>query len=231
MTMLADADLAMVASVIGDQRRASMLLALLGGEELAARELAARAGASSSLASAHLSKLLHGGLLEARRVGRERRYRIASPAVAQALEALLAIAPTRAARTLRESSRGQAIRRARTCYDHLAGELGVGLTEALQRQRVIIADDGAYSLTPSGEKRLQLLGIDTSELRKGRRALTRQCLDWTERRPHLAGALGAGISERLLELRWLRRVPSSRAVIVTSSGRRELQAHFALDLP
>src|SRR5438067_12032200 len=188
--MLADADLAAVASLIGDRRRAGILLALLGGEALPARELAGRAGASSSLASAHLAKLLDGGLVIAERVGRERHYRIAGPEVAHAIEGLLAIAPERAAATFSESSRGRAIRRARTCYDHLAGELGVGLTEALERQGSLTGLDGAYALTPSGERRLRELGLDLDAARSSRRPFTRQCPDWTERRPHLAVSLG-----------------------------------------
>lgn len=226
--MLADADLAAIASLIGDRRRAGILLALLGGEALPAGELAARTGASSSLASAHLSKLLDGGLVLAERVGRERHYRIAGPEIAHALEALMAVAPERAAASFSESSRGRAIRRARTCYDHLAGELGVGLTEALERQGMLTDAGGAYTLTPSGERRLQALGLDLDALRHSRRPFARQCRDWTERRPHLAGSLGAAIAARMLELRWLKRLPNSRALAVTPQGVRELRSRFAL---
>lgn len=226
--VLADADLAAVASLIGDRRRAGILLALLGGQALPARELAARAGASSSLASAHLAKLLDGGLIRVQRIGRERHYRIAGAEVAHALEGLLAIAPQRDASTFRESSRGRAIRRARTCYDHLAGELGVGLTEALEHQGTLTGTGGAYTLTRSGERQLQALGLDLGALRRSRRPLTRQCQDWTERRPHLAGALGAAIADRMLELQWVKRLPNSRALAVTPQGARELRSRFAL---
>jgi DNA-binding transcriptional ArsR family regulator len=226
--VFADADLAAVSSLIGDRRRAAILLALMSGEALPAGELAVRAGASSSLAAAHLRKLLDGGLLHAERHGRERRYRIAGPEVAQALEGLLAIAPERAAASLSESNRGRAIRRARTCYDHLAGELGVGLTEALERQGSLAAADGAYVLTPSGERRLRALGIELDKLRSGRRPLTRRCADWTERRAHLAGSLGAALAERMLELRWVKRLPNSRALAVTPQGARELRSRFAV---
>jgi DNA-binding transcriptional ArsR family regulator len=228
--MLADADLATVASLIGDRRRAGILLALLGGEALPARELASRIGASSSLASAHLAKLLDGGLVEAQRRGRERHYRIAAPEVARALEGLLAIAPHRPPATLRESARGRAIRRARTCYDHLAGELGVGLTEALERQGSLTGADGAYVLTATGERRLRALGLDLDALRRRRRPFARQCADWTERRPHLAGSLGAALADRMLELRWVERLPNSRALAVTPQGARELRSRFALAL-
>jgi DNA-binding transcriptional ArsR family regulator len=228
--VLADADLARLGALIGDRRRAGMLLALLSGEELPARELGARASASSSLASAHLTKLLDGGLVAARREGRERYYRIADPRVAEALEKLMEVAPPRRAHSLRESVRGAAMRRARTCYDHLAGELGVGLTEALERQGVLAGGDGAYTLTRSGARRLSELGVDVSGARASDRAFTRRCLDWTERRPHLAGALGAVVSARFLELGWVQRLPGSRALQITPTGAAELRARFGLHI-
>jgi DNA-binding transcriptional ArsR family regulator len=227
--VLADADLATIGGLIGDRRRAGILLALMSGQELPAHQLAARVGASSSLASSHLSKLLDGGLITAQPRGRERHYRIASQQVAQALEGLIAIAPTRPARTLHESNRGQAIRRARTCYDHLAGELGVGLTQALEQQRIITAHDDGYTLTMAGEKRLEALGIEASVVRRRRRAFARQCLDWTERRPHLAGALGAAIADQLFERDWLKRIPSTRAITITPHGAQQLRNQFALE--
>jgi DNA-binding transcriptional ArsR family regulator len=227
--MLADADLATVAALMGDAKRASMLLALLGGEELAAHELAARADASSSLASAHLAKLMDGGLLFAERRGRNRYYRLADRQIAEAIEALLTIAPQRRARGLREASGGKAIRHARTCYDHLAGELGVALTASLERQRLIGSQGDGFPLTPSGRERLGKLGIDVDALEHGRRALTRPCLDWTERRPHLAGSLGAALATRLLDLAWVRRHPGTRAVIVTDAGRRRLRAELGVN--
>jgi DNA-binding transcriptional ArsR family regulator len=228
--MLADADLARLGALLGDARRAAMLLALMSGEELSAGELAARAGASSSLAAAHLGKLRDGGLVLARRQGREHRYRLAGPAVAEALEHLLALAPPRAPRSLRESNRGAAIQRARTCYDHLAGELGVGLTEALERQGALETADGGYALTRSGTRRLSELGVDITSARQGKRTFARQCLDWTERRPHLAGALGAALAARFFELDWVSRRPGTRALAVTPHGASELRARFGLVL-
>lgn len=228
--MLADADLAAVAALMGDAKRASMLLALLGGEELPARELAARAGASSSLASSHLAKLIDGGLLLAERRGRNRYYRLANRHIAEAIEAILAIAPQQRARNLRESSRGEAIRHARTCYDHLAGELGVALTDSLEHQRLIGATNDGFPLTLTGHERLSGLGIDIEALQSGRRALTRLCLDWTERRPHLAGSLAAALAARLLELDWIRRRADTRAVTITDDGRRQLRAQLGVNL-
>jgi DNA-binding transcriptional ArsR family regulator len=228
--MLADADLAAVAALMGDGNRASMLLALLGGEELPARELAARADISSSLASAHLVKLIDGGLLIAERRGRNRFYRLADRHVAEAIESLLAIAPSRRARGLRESNRGEAIRQARTCYDHLAGELGVALTDSLRRAGMIGAHEEGYPITPTGRQRLGGLGIDVEDLHAQPRILTRACLDWTERRPHLAGSLGAALATLLFELDWIRRRPDTRAVQITELGRRQLRAELAINL-
>lgn len=227
--MLADADLAATADLMSGHR-AALLLALVGGRPLAAGELAARSGISRSLASAHLSRLLDGGLVTAEPHGRQRHYRLAGPHVAEVIEAMLTLAPHRAARSLRDANHGDLIRHARTCYDHLAGALGVALTDALGRQGVIEADDDHYRLTGPGQRRLEDLGIDVDALRGRRRAFARPCLDWTERRPHLAGALGAGIAERFLERRWVTRMPSTRALRVTETGRQHLRDEFCLNL-
>jgi hypothetical protein len=210
--------------------RATMLLALLGGRPLSAGDLAARAGISPSLASAHLSKLLDGGLVRVDQTGRRRLYRLADRRVAEVIEAMLTIAPGRAASGLRESTRGAALRGARTCYDHLAGELGVALTDSLVRQRLIETGDGSYALTAAGERRLDALGIDVPRLREQRRAFARPCLDWTERRPHLAGAVGAAIAQHALTARWVSHVPGTRALRVTDDGRRGFLEEFALNL-
>ncbi len=228
--MLADADLAAVGRMLGDGHRAEFLLALLGGDELSAGELASRSGASSSLASAHLSKLLQAGMLSVRRDGRQRYYRIDNPQLAQAIEALLAIAPPRRARALRESKHGQAIQRARTCYDHLAGELGVALTDALEHKQFITPWANGWELTPEGQRQFEDLGLDIDSIRRLRRAFARPCLDWTERRPHLAGALGAAVTSRLLDMGWLRRLPDTRAVRLTPPGRTKLRETFGIEL-
>jgi hypothetical protein len=131
---------------------------------------------------------------------------------------------------LRESRRGAALRGARTCYDHLAGELGVGLTDSLQRQRLIAPADGSFGLTSAGERRLDSLGIAVDALRQQRRAFTRPCLDWTERRPHLAGSVGAAIAEHAMAQGWVARVPGTRALRVTDEGRRGFVEQFALNV-
>ncbi|MBV9819870.1 MAG: helix-turn-helix transcriptional regulator [Solirubrobacterales bacterium] len=227
--MLADADLATIAELMSSHR-ATLLLALIGGSTLSASELSARAGISPSLASAHLSKLLDGGLLAVHQHGRQRHYRLASPHVAEVIEAMLTLAPHRRAASLRDANHGHAIRHARTCYDHLAGTLGVTLTDALCHQHLIEPGDNHYRLTPAGEARLAELGLDVDALRARRRAFARPCLDWTERRPHLAGALGAGIARRMLDLDWVKPVPGTRALRVTDTGRRRLRDELAINL-
>lgn len=230
MIVFADADLATTGELMSGQR-ATLLLALLGGQELRASELAGRAGLSRSLTSSHLSRLLDGGLIAVRQQGRQRHYRLANAHVAEVIEAILTIAPQRAARGLRDCSQGAAIQQARTCYDHLAGKLGVALTETLQRQHLLQAIDNAYLLTDRGQARLEELGVDISTLRQQRRPFTRACLDWSERRPHLAGALGAGLAETLLNQDWIRRLPNTRALHITPTGRRGLRRQLGLNLP
>lgn len=228
--MKGDADVAAVAALIGNPARASLLLALTDSKRLPARDLAHRAGIGPSTASGHLAKLASARLIVGEREGRHRFFQLADPLVAEALEALAAIAPTRPVRSLREASVAEAIRDARTCYDHLAGRLGVELTAALERGRVLTYRDGAYELGPTARARLGSLGLDLAALAGGRRPLVRTCLDWSERRPHLAGAVGAALATRLFELGWLRRRPTNRSIEVTSSGQDALCAEFGVDL-
>ena len=227
--MLADADLSAVSELMSGHR-ASLLLALIGGRPLTASELAVRAGISRSLASAHLSRLLDGGLIAVTQQGRQRHYRLAGAQVAEAIEGLLTLAPHRAAAGKSEAKRGQAIRQARTCYDHLAGQLGVAVADALRNQQLIVPADNSYRLTAAGQTRLQSLGLDIAALRKQRRAFARPCLDWTERRPHLAGALGAGLANQFFELDWIRRTTKDRAVQITRLGQRCLRDELAVNV-
>lgn len=227
--MSAYPDLAAVASLIADPARASMLSALLGDIALPAGELARLAKITPQTASAHLAKLVEGNLLSVTALGRHRYFRLRDKKVAQVLESLALIARPARVASLNDSIQRNAIQRARTCYDHLAGELGVGLTQALIDNGFIDYHGEAYEVTHLGETRLNSFGIDCLELHQKRRAFARSCLDWSERKPHMAGALGAAILRRLLELKWILRVRSSRIVKVTDLGRQQLQNEFGLD--
>ncbi|CAN5828979.1 winged helix-turn-helix domain-containing protein [soil metagenome] len=205
--------LADVAALIGEPTRAAMLLALFDGEALPASELARIADLSAPATSLHLAKLTAGGLVAVRKEGRHRYYRLASGEVAHALEALglVATAPPKARALTPEQA---ALRAARTCYDHLAGVTAVVLAEAFERKRLLtVVYDATYEVTPRGIRWFaEHLAIDVAELARSRRLLARRCLDWTERRPHLAGALGAAVLERFVERRWATRAKGSRAV-------------------
>jgi DNA-binding transcriptional ArsR family regulator len=229
-SMDGDVDVASAAALIGDSTRAAFLLALSEADALPASELAARAEVSAPTASAHLARLVGGGLVAAERRGRHRYFRLADPAVATALEALSVIAPTHPVRSLRDADRTVAIRAARTCYDHLAGRLGVSLTEALEERALIARRDGEFSVTRRGQRELADLGLDVGELMRERRAFARACLDWSERRYHLAGAVGAALANRCFELGWIERRGTGRAVALTPAGETELRQRFGLRL-
>lgn len=213
-----DADIAPVAALIADPTRAAILTALLDGRALAAGELARLAGVSAATASSHLAKLLEGGLVDVVRQGRHRYYRLSGHEVAEVLEVLARISARPAVRSLRQSRQAKLLEEARTCYDHLAGRAGVALLDQLR--------DGGHldgqELTPRGEQVLRKLGVDVEGARGLRRRFAAECLDWTERRAHLGGALGAALTEALFEQGWLKRGNIPRAVIVTDEGKNEL---------
>ncbi|MGW3506800.1 ArsR/SmtB family transcription factor [Streptomyces sp. NPDC000994] len=214
--------LAALAGLIADETRAACLLALLDGRAWTAGELARHAGVAASTLSEHLGKLVAGGLLTEERQGRHRYVRLADARVAQLVEDLAAQAAPRTARrprTLRESSAGSAMARGRTCYDHLAGRLGIALTDALTA-RGLLRQDLGFALTDAGLNWFGTLGIGLD--RTGRRPLVRACLDWTERRPHLAGAAGAALCRHAFDAGWCVRIGSERAVGVTPAGARAL---------
>jgi DNA-binding MarR family transcriptional regulator len=207
-----------------------MLDALLDGSACPAGELARRAGVAPSTGSGHLSRLRAGGLVSCDSNGRERRYRLASAEVAEALEALARVAPTTEIRSLRSANHNAAMRVARTCYDHLAGQLGVQLTEALVGHGALVTGADGFELTATGEELLKRLGVDVEGARARRRPFTRACLDWSERRPHLAGALGAALANAVVANGWVLRRPRDRALTVTPAGARALQREVGLDL-
>ncbi|MGP3965569.1 ArsR/SmtB family transcription factor [Nonomuraea sp. 3N208] len=217
-----DADIAPVAALIADPTRAAILTALLDGRALAAGELARVAGVSAATASAHLARLLDGRLVDVVRQGRHRYYRLAGHEVAEVLEVLARISARPPVRSLRQSRQARLLEEARTCYDHLAGRAGVGLLDGLREGGYYAAQD----LTGAGERLLAGLGVDVAGARRSRRRFAPECLDWTERRSHLGGALGAAITEALFDRGWLRRGSVPRAVLLTDEGREGLSALF-----
>ncbi len=225
-----DRDLSAVAALIADPSRAAMLDGLTAGLPLTAGELARLAGVAPSTASEHLERLERGALVVSERHGRSRHVRLAGAHVARALEALSAIAPPKRATGLRSWQHGEALRAARSCYDHLAGVAGVALADALLERRVLEPGDGGFSITPAGEEELAGFGLDLSAIRGARRATARACLDWSERRPHVAGALGAALMDELLDRRWLRRRTDGRALTVTPAGAAGLASTFGMTL-
>jgi DNA-binding transcriptional ArsR family regulator len=201
-----DRDVAAVAVLIGDPARAAMLAALATGVALPAGELARRAGVRPATATAHLRRLVDGGLVKVRPAGRHRYHELAGPHVVAALEAIAQIAPPAPVRSLREHAAAAGLAEARTCYDHLAGRRGVELRDRLLETGAVgLVDDRDHVITSQGRALLLRLGIDAGSLEASRRVLARSCLDWTQRRPHLAGSLPAALTARFLELGWLSR--------------------------
>jgi DNA-binding transcriptional ArsR family regulator len=218
--MVAAANMVEVAALIGDTARATMLAALMGGQSLTGSELAFLARVSRSTASEHLSKLVTARLVAVTQKRRNRYYRIASPLVAGMLESIKTVAAIEVPpRYQPRSARDDALRFARTCYDHLAGQLGVAIADSLVASEYIILSDDGGVVTEAGMCRLADFGADLTTRVQGRRVFCRPCLDWSERRYHLAGLVGAEILRRCLELGWLSRVRDSRAVTVTPAGR------------
>ncbi|MER5552548.1 helix-turn-helix domain-containing protein [Streptomyces sp. NPDC002793] len=243
-------ELARAARLLASASRARMLKALSGGRPLAVTVLATEAGVSVPTASVHLAQLAEAGLVLAEHSGRHRYFRLASPDVAAALEALALIAPPdpTPVTTLRAHSRHNALRRSRTCYDHLAGSLGVALMGAFLDQGLLRREKGdsasgsrpdqpasygrqaTYHLTPRGTERFTGFGIDVDGLVQGRRPVVRYCVDWSERRHHLAGALGAAMAARFFELDWLRYGVSPRVVHLTDVGEGGVRDSFAIEI-
>jgi DNA-binding transcriptional ArsR family regulator len=215
-----EVDLAAAAALMADPSRAAVLMELTDGRALPPSELAEVAGVSRSTMSEHLSKLQKAGFLAVERGGRNRYYRLAGPEVATAVEALGVLAPRTEVRSLRQANRAGALRSARTCYGHLAGVLGVGITEAMVGHGLIEREGEVFLLTEPGAAWLAGLGIERPP-RAGK-----ACNDWSERRPHLAGKLGVALTGRLFELDWVRHTERRRAVEVTARGRRELGARL-----
>lgn len=219
-------DIARVASLLGDPARANMITALMAGEALTAGELAREAGVSAPTASSHLTRLAEGGLVSEHRAGRHRYYALADADVAALVERLISFAARRGHNRVRPGPREPQLRHARVCYDHLAGERGVALFEALVSKELLASTAGELRLTRKGERYLRDFGLDLEALSRARRPLCRPCLDWSERRTHLAGGLGAALLARFSELGWISRATHSRAVTFTPSGNRSFTRLF-----
>jgi DNA-binding transcriptional ArsR family regulator len=215
-----------IAAAIGDPVRAEMLSALMAGRALTATELAAHAGITKQTGSTHLRRLLDARLVVVHAQGRHRYFAIANEDVAHLLERMTGIAADAVHVRLRTGPREPALRKARVCYDHLAGELAVSIYDRFMHEHWLEFATQTLSLTPEGERSLSGFGIDIERVRAQKRALCRACMDWSERRNHLAGALGAALLERIFERGWARRERASRLVVFRPSGERELSRAF-----
>ncbi|HEX2138482.1 MAG TPA: helix-turn-helix transcriptional regulator [Woeseiaceae bacterium] len=223
-------DLAAVAALVGDPARANILCALLDGRAFTASELAYAARVSPQTTSGHLGKLAEAKLISPLQQGRFRYYRLASPLVGKMLESIMNVAALGPPRLRPMSKTVAQMRTARLCYDHCAGRLGVGLADALCAHRHVELDEDGGLVTPEGARFLETFGIDFEALRHQRRTFCKPCLDWSERRPHLAGALGAALARRLLALGWIERLRDTRALKITAPGERGLRSSFGLAL-
>ena len=242
-----DADIAAVAEVLADRSRCRMLMALDDGRALPASRLAAEAGIAPSTTSTHLGRLLDAGMLVVEPHGRHRYYRLAGPHVGELIESIARVAPPTTVQSLRQGTKAEALRRARTCYDHLAGRLGVALMDALLAQGMLEGGDGtfdadrstrdrlsapgwdvAYVLSDKGRARLESLGVDCSGA--GRRPFIRYCVDWSEQRHHLAGTLGARLLSWFEDQAWTERRSGSRALTITEAGANDMGPTLAIDI-
>ncbi|MGC0055365.1 ArsR/SmtB family transcription factor [Brucella pituitosa] len=221
-------DVARIAALIGDPARANMLVALMSGKALTATELAVEAGVTAQTASSHLARLHEGGLLRPRKQGRHKYFSLASTEVAGVLEALMGLAADAGHLRSRTGPRDKALRKARICYNHLAGDMGVQMFDNLVAQGHLVCRENELSLTGTGRDFVVAFGIDIERLSASRSIICRECLDWSERRSHLAGSLGRALLARLVELNWARVDKSTRIVTFTVSGAR--QFHLMFDL-
>lgn len=217
---------ASIAALIGEPVRANILWLLTDGRAYTASELAAGTGTTPQNLSMHLGKLIKADLLKVEVQGRHRYYAFARPEVAYAIESLAGLLPARAQEAMTRED--PPIRVCRTCYDHLAGRVGVQLTDSLIRLKLLERDDRDFLVTDNGERWFSGLGIDCGELRRQRRGLARVCIDWTERRPHLGGSLGAALLKKMLEEGWVKRRENTRAVQVTTKGQRVMGEYFRM---
>ena len=226
----ANANVAIIASLVSEPSRAAILTALLDGRFHPASELAYMAGIKPQTASFHLAKLSEADVVSVEKHGRHRYYGIRNQEVAQVMETMLSIAPPPVISSLKQSVEDKAVRYARTCYDHLAGFAGVQVTEGLLARGLLVKGEKEFAVTANGEQFLADLGIDLGRTRAKRRSFSHCCLDWSERRHHLAGALGHALLDKWLDLRWIQRLTGTRAVTVTAAGKQGFKDLFGMDM-
>lgn len=219
-------DIAGLAALIGDPGRANMLTALMGGQALTAGELAREAGIQPSTASGHLARLAEAGLIAVEKQGRHRYFRLAGSDVAAALEALMGLAASRAAPRTRPGPKEPALRLARSCYDHLAGDLGVQMYDSLARRDAFSVTSEGMILSPRGRAVVTAVGLDLEALARSRGAMCRDCLDWSARRPHLAGYVGRGLLAMIVARGWAVRPTASREVVFSTAGLDQFNRAF-----
>ncbi|MBD9648824.1 winged helix-turn-helix transcriptional regulator [Ensifer sp. PDNC004] len=219
-------DIALIGSLIGDPARANMLTALMGGSALTATELATHAGITLQTASSHLAKLEAGGLLSQRKQGRHRYFQLAEDEVGLMLENLMGFAAGRGMTRHRPGPKDPALRKARVCYNHLAGDYGVRMYDSLIAEKQIEVTGDDLALTPDGQSRIEALGIDYAALKKSRRPICRTCLDWSERRSHLAGSLGEALLTLFIDKGWAKREANSRVIRFTANGEKAFSELF-----
>ncbi len=229
--METDPDISCVAALLAEPARVKIINSLLDGRALPATELAFSANISPQTASNHLFKLLESQLVEVETQGRHRYYRLSSPEVAEAIEALARILPKARKKTAKESPEQQALRFARHCYNHLAGTLAVEIAEKLLERRILMSHAGKfYHVTAQGVSWFSELGIEVDSLGSNRSGLAKKCLDWTERRYHLAGPLGTSLFKRFVSLNWITKRRDSRCMRLTAKGRTGLERLLAISI-
>ena len=219
-------DIAVLGSLIGDPARANMLTALMSGKALTASELAGEAGITLQTASSHLGKLESGGLIRQRKQGRHRYFALADDEVGSVLESMMGLAALKGHLRTRSGPKDPALRKARVCYNHLAGELGVRMHDSLVTRQLLAEDGDVLLLTDAGRRFIKRFGIDVEGLESGRRVLCRSCLDWSARRSHLAGSLGAELLQHFYRLGWAKRQKGTRIISFTRQGEGKFRAKF-----
>ncbi|OBA05294.1 transcriptional regulator [Paenibacillus polymyxa] len=228
--MSTKSNVAMIASLVSEPSRAAILTALLDGRFHTASELAHMAGIKPQTASFHLAKMTESQVVTVEKQGRHRYYGIQDPEVAQVMESLLSIAPRVPIQSFKQASENEAIRLARTCYDHIAGHLGVQIMSFFMQKGILSEDQDGLHITQQGESFFADFQINLKNTRQKRRSFSHKCLDWSERRHHLAGALGKALLDRLFELHWIEHLPTTRAIRITAEGKRGFKEVFEIEI-